>query len=730
MKNKMLPPESAKGDWDIQAGTHRAPAQVQVLKFGDTFVILDRLGEVDMGTESEEGLYHLGTRFLSGWELLVNGKRPLLLNSTLKEDNSLLVVQMTTPELHAGAHTLPQGSLHVFRSILVEDGALHEQLQLKNYSSVPIELSVEYRFCADFRDMFEIRGSQRDRRGEMLEPKIDTPATTLSYRGLDDRLRRTTLEFDGAVTDLKLDCCERKVRLDGGAEEKLHATVGCTTTTATESARPKPQRNSYHTAAQELAERIQRSDRERTEIFTSNERFNGWINRSHADLEMLVSNTTYGSYPYAGVPWFATPFGRDGLLTALETLWLRPQLARGVLSFLAATQASEIDPASESQPGKIIHEMRDGEMAALGEVPFRRYYGTVDATPLFVVLAGKYLRRTGDRQFLEFIWSNIRRAIHWIDEYGDVDGDGFVEYESHNERGLVHQCWKDSNDSIFHADGQSATGAIAASEVQGYVYQAKLLAAEMAELFDEHTWAGELRDQAASLKQKFNERFWVNSIGTYAIALDGNKQPCEVRNSNAGHLLYSGIVDDGHAADVVACLTDRRAFNGWGIRTISEGEKRYNPMSYHNGSIWPHDSAICAAGMARYGYREECSQVIAGLFDASSFNELHRLPELFCGFDRLPGHAPTLYPVACSPQAWASGSVFLLLQSVLGLTFAPEKPQIRFENPRLPDFLSWVRIQNLRIGDGSVDLAFRRHPRDVGMSVERKEGDIQIVMFG
>ncbi|QDV13068.1 Amylo-alpha-1,6-glucosidase [Rosistilla oblonga] len=722
--------ETGTTDWDVQAQTNRAPADIQVLKQGDTFAIFDRLGEVGTAGESEQGLYHLGTRFLSNWELLINQKRPLLLNSTMKEDNSSLVVQMTTPELPQSGHVLPQGTLHVFRSMLLDSGGFYEHLQLKNYSRCPIELSIEYRFDADFRDIFEVRGERRAKRGDLLEPEINGSTVKLAYRGLDEQQRQVSLAFEGQIESIQRRRCVMHVRLDGGGETTLHAMAECRTEKPGHVKKPETPPRNHAEAVEGWTTRIRETESERTEIFTSNEEFNGWLNRSNADLDMLISDTIYGRYPYAGVPWFATPFGRDGIITAIETLWVRPKLSRGVLSFLAATQATEVDPNVEAEPGKIIHEMRDGEMATLGEVPFKRYYGTVDATPLFVVLAGQYFRRTGDREFIEFIWHNIRRAINWIDEYGDLDGDGFVEYQSHNDRGLTHQCWKDSNDSIFHSDGRDARGAIAVSEVQGYVYEAKLLAAELAEVMDDHSWAAELRKQAAELKVKFHDAFWVNSLGTYAIALDGDKKPCEVRNSNAGHLLYSGIVDETHAESVAATLIDPRTFNGWGIRTISDGEARFNPMSYHNGSIWPHDTAICAAGLARYGFRDACARVTAGLFDASLFNDLHRLPELFCGFDRMPGHAPTLYPVACSPQAWATGAVFLLLQSILGLEFSPTKPQIRFENPRLPDFLNWVRIQNLRVGDGVVDLAFHRHPRDVGMNVERKEGDVQIVVIG
>jgi len=711
----------------LTASSHPSGDGAQVLKHSDTFAVFDRLGEAGSHACGDQGLFHLGTRHLAQWELSVEGQRPMMLNSTMKQDNSLLVVQMTTPDLKLpGDQVLAHGTLHIFRALTIQKSAFHEQCRLTNYSRQPLELQLEYRFGTDFKDIFEVRGATRQRRGEDLAPEVNHHRVVLSYRGLDAQSRSSEIEFDGEgdVVHLESGRCVVRVRLDAGAHRSLNATVKCHSSDGF-----------FHTPSHAAVMRKNviespSEDAEQTRIFTSNEQFNEWINRSRADLQMLVSETTYGSYPYAGVPWFATPFGRDGLITALETLWLQPRLTRGVLNFLAATQANELDPESEAEPGKIVHEMRDGEMAALGEVPFRRYYGTVDATPLFVILAGQYYRRTGDGDFIDHIWPNIRRAMRWIDEYGDYDGDGFVEYEAHNARGLVHQCWKDSNDSVFHADGSEAVGPIAASEVQGYVYQAKQLAAELADMRQEKSWATELRQQAKKLKGKFQEAFWINSIDTYAIALDGKKRPCTVRNSNAGHLLYSGIVEDRYAQAVCRSLTNERAYNGWGIRTISEGEARYNPMSYHNGSVWPHDTAIGAAGLSRYRFREETLQVATGLFDASMFNELHRLPELFCGFKRLAGHSPTLYPVACSPQAWAAGSVFMVLQAMLGLTFAPHKPQVRFDTPLLPSYLQWVRIQNLRIGDGVVDLALRRHPRDVGLNVERKEGDISIIVSG
>ena len=723
LENK-LPTLEAHDECSFSTIAHRATGESRVLKNGDTFALFDRLGEIGLSGYSEQGLYHQGTRFVSRWEVLVNGYRPTLLSSAVREDNNVLLVQMTLPDIDTNdGERLPQGTLHLYRSLIVKDSCLFELLKIANYSAITLNLVVEYRFDSDYRDIFEIRGAARQRRGKLLKPVINQASVELAYRGLDDTTRCSRFEFVGDVVELHPDKGTLVMHIEPGAEKALQVMASCGLDNDFSDA-------SNHSAAVEAFEqRRQQEQPHRTEIFTSNEQFNDWLRRSESDLSMLATDTPFGRYPYAGVPWFATPFGRDGIITALQTLWVQPRLARGTLSFLASTQASDVDPTCEAEPGKIIHEMRQGEMATLGEIPFRKYYGTVDATPLFVILAGKYYQRTGDRDFIDYSWNNILRAVAWIDLFGDLDGDGFLEYAKHSERGLAHQCWKDSNDSIFHADGSDALGPIACSEVQGYAYQAKLLAATLAEVMNDYALAAKWNAEAARLKQRFNEAYWVDALGTFAIALDGQKRPCCVRNSNVGHLLYSGIVEERYAERVAATLTNDNAFNGWGIRTISKGEARYNPMSYHNGSIWPHDTAIAAAGLAAYGFDEESKKIIAGLFDASLFNELHRLPELFCGFERLPGHGPTLYPVACSPQAWAAGAVFLVLQAMLGISFSPNKPQICFRNPKMPRFLDWVRVRNLRVGEGAVDLILRRHPRDVGLNVERKEGDVRIVVI-
>ncbi|WP_348759572.1 amylo-alpha-1,6-glucosidase [Candidatus Methylocalor cossyra] len=700
-----------------------------MLKQGDTFGVFDRHGDIFQagpngeGELTQHGLYHEGTRFLSHWELRVNGQRPILLSSTIKQDNSLLVVDMTTPDLYRGGHLLiPKSSIHIFRSVVLWEQARYEHLRFVNYGEQPVDLIIELLFAADYRDIFEVRGVHRSRRGTLLPATVGEDFVVLGYEGLDRKTRRTKICFDWRPQSLDGTRMASTLRLASRESRHLHLSLYCIT------GEENPRRCDYYQAMASVGSAMAALDAQVAKVFTSNEEFNDWLQHSGADLDMLITQTPEGPYPYAGVPWYSTPFGRDGIITALQTLWIRPGLAKGVLAYLAKQQADHYDPAQDAEPGKILHETRSGEMAALGEIPFSRYYGTVDATPLFIMLAGCYYRRTGDVAFIETIWPNIERALEWIDRYGDSDGDGFVEYSRHSANGLVQQGWKDSTDSVFHADGSLAQGPIALCEVQGYVYMAKRLAAELADMQGFKEQAQRLLREAETLKRRFNEAFWVESLGTYALALDGDKRPCQVRTSNAGHALFTGIADPDRAERVVEALVGKESFTGWGVRTVAESEARYNPMSYHNGTVWPHDNAILAAGMARYGFKYEAMILLDGLFESSIFLELRRLPELFCGFPRLPGQGPTLYPVACSPQAWASGAVFQLIQACLGVTFAPEKPQIRFSHPRLPRYIEWMRIEDLRFGDQTIDLMLRRHANDVAINVERKEGDIEVAI--
>ena len=694
----------------------------RVLKHADTFAVFDAHGDVFQRGAREQGLYHAGTRFLSKLRLRLGRDDWLLLSSTVRQNNLLLAVDLTNPDHSPGERgTIAYGTLHVLRTKLLWQGSCYEKIEISNFGQSPVSAELRLAYEADFADIFEVRGNRRSRRGELRPPEVGERSVVLGYTGLDGVLRETAIRFSPAPAQLGPKLAVFSLELAAKQSVELYVTISCSL------GRQPPAVLAFENAQTEAHHRLERATEGDCRVTTSNERVNDWLNRSVADLHMMITDTPHGPYPYAGVPWFSTPFGRDGIITALEASWLNPGLAAGALSFLAATQARELDPARDAEPGKILHELRDGEMAALGEIPFGRYYGSVDSTPLFLMLASDYLESTADRASIEKLWPSVERALDWIDRHGDADGDGFVEYGRRAHDGLVQQGWKDSNDSVFHHDGSPAEGPIALAEVQGYVYAAKCGVARMAAALGKLERAEALEAQADELRAAFDRAFWCDEIGTYALALDGRKRACRVRTSNAGHCLYTGIALPERAQRLAETLLSDDMFSGWGVRTLSSRERAYNPMSYHNGSVWPHDNALVAHGLARYGQQDAAARILAGLFEASLFVELHRLPELFCGFPRRAGEGPTLYPVACAPQSWAAAAPLLLLKSVLGLSIDAGQRRVRFVRPVLPSFIEEVQISNLRVGEAVIDLSLHRYPDDVGINVVRREGTVEIV---
>ncbi len=690
------------------------------LKHDDTFIVLDSHGDIGASAGGPDGLFNADTRYLARLELVLDEVQPLLLGSNLRDDNSSLTVDLTNPDIYGnGRIVLQKDMLHIVRTIFLWRGTAYQRIGVQNHGDRLASFDLTLLFDNDFADLFEVRGERRPRRGIGFSKILGSADVSLEYDGLDGKSRCTALHFDPRPTRLAVNAVTYHLDLAPQQVSPLFVSASCNKPATF---RPAP----FFRGLLAHRREMRRSTAGAASIETSNNIFNEVLCQAMADLNMLMTDTPQGRYPYAGIPWYSTTFGRDGIITALQMLWIDPSIARGVLKRLAFYQAKSVDPLADAEPGKILHEMRGGEMADLREVPFGQYYGSVDATPLFVLLAGLYVERTGDDETLAELWPSIEAALRWIDGAGDPDRDGFVEYRRASDPGLANQGWKDSYDAIFHADGRLAEGYIALAEVQGYVFAGKRLAARCAFRLGKCDVADKLEAEALRLAERFEEAFWCDELGTYALALDGAKQPCRVRTSNAGQLLFSGMVREDRARKVAADLMRPHFFTGWGIRTVARGEARYNPMSYHDGSIWPHDNALIALGFARYGLKHSVAHLFKALFDAATYMDLRRLPELFCGFRREKGRGPTLYPVACAPQAWASATPFTLLEAALGLEFDARRGEIRLRNPRLPAFLNELVLRELQLGPSSVDLRVSRHGDEVSLEVLRTRGRIQV----
>lgn len=713
-------PETADNKFHISAEAVNTDDLNQVINHYNTFGVFDQTGNISPGGKNVRGIYHDGTRFLNRLVLAMEEKRPLLLSSAIKEDNEIISIDLTNPVLN---DRIPENTLHISRTQFIRNKAFYEEVKCMNYDERECQVTLSLTFGADFKDIFEIRGLDRKLKANATSCHAESDRIIFRYRGHDDLQRETSIVF---VTEVAFYIISNSVHFKLHLQPKQQAIINYTVYFKT--GNEKNADIDFQVARESIEEEINKTRGLFANIYTSNSQFNHWINRSRADILSLLTQTEYGNYPYAGVPWYNTAFGRDGLITAMETLWLAPEVSKDVLIFLAQKQATQLIPSKDAEPGKILHEMRSGEMANTGEIPFKEYYGTIDATPLFVMLAGMYYERTADEATIKRLWPHIMAALDWIDKYGDVDGDGLVEYQHKAENGLTNQGWKDSFDSIMHEDGQLAPPPIALCEVQGYVYSAKHYAATLAKHFNEPLLSEKLFKEAASLKEQFNKRFWDEDLKCFVIALDGNKRPCRVVSSNAGHCLFTRIANEENARKLAGTLLDSDMFTGWGIRTLSNREHRYNPMSYHNGSVWPHDNALIAYGLSLYNYQDHALKIMQGMFDASLFIDLQRLPELFCGFERRRGEGPTSYPVACSPQAWSVAIVFMMLQTCFRININALTKVITFEKPILPPYLEHIFISNLRLGNSSCNLNLSRIQFDVSFNLLQKPEDWAVII--
>jgi glycogen debranching enzyme len=712
-------------DFYVLASSLASRRIIRVLTHAENFAIFDVDGDIPEVPLEAVGFFHRDTRYLSHFEFRIAGRSPYFLDSYLSDDSAQLRVNQTNPDLLGadGAIELPRDSIQIERRWVLNDATLFHRSVVRNFAGVALAVPLQFGFGVDFADMFEVRGVKRKRHGEFFEPQVGTDSVRFKYRGLDGTMRYAEINFDTAPSSLNSERAAFSLSL--GPNEKFQLEVRITGESERESAQVRDHAHrrgsvmrvkSFDHAVEARRSGIVHARAGWASVSGNNQLFDSLLKRSAADVTSMISRTTEGTFIMAGIPWFATLFGRDSLITTMAVMPFNPDIAAATLQTLAGLQGSKIDERRDEQPGKIVHEIRDGEMAATGEVPFARYYGSVDSTPLFLWVFGRFVETTGNLEFAEQLWPNVLRALEWIERWGDRDGDGYVEYLRETPRGLANQGWKDSFDAISHRDGQLAHPPIALAEVQGYVYAAYIGVAKVASRLGHSDIACKLNERADLLRRAFSRDFWLEDEGMVALALDGNKRPCRVMSSNASHCLATGLLDADQAGALSKRLLADDMFTGWGIRTLSAREHRYNPMSYHNGSVWPHDNAIAAMGLAQYGDHKGALRILKGLFDAATNLGRGSLPELFCGFPREEGVGPVPYPVACHPQAWSAASVYLMLQAVLGLRVLGFEKEVVVGAQSLPSWLEALTIEKLAIG--SKQVSFKLQPTLEGTTLE------------
>jgi glycogen debranching enzyme len=727
-------------EWGCPATGDRSQPTL-TLKDDDLFLITDTLGNIGGCSRDETvtsmGLFCRDTRFLSRLELQIEGRNPILLTSNADKGFALSVL-CTNPIIS----DISAETISIQREIVL-NGGVFEELTVQNYNTRPVSFELSLSFDADFADLFEIRGFYRHQRGGLLRRIKPTQEEhnwhlaaspeelTLAYQGLDASIVESHIEFlHNRPNYLKGYTAVWHIELPAHATYKLGYRLEMLMNNRPVSRVNIPAELIQAKAAEILEEETWKQQIAR--IRTDNPEVNQAIQRAEQDIYLLRQTFDKGKILSAGVPWFCTLFGRDSLIAAGQILALDSTIARETLIVLAQYQGKVDDEWREEQPGKILHELRMGEMARCQEIPHTPYYGTIDATPLWLMLYCEYFAWTQDRETIDTLWDNALAAMEWIDR--QLAPTGYLAYARTSERGLINQGWKDSGDCIVDRHGKMAQGAIALCEVQAYVYAAKIRTAEIAKLKNQPELALKWQQEAAALKQRFNRDFWVTDLDYLALAIDGNGKVVDGISSNPGQCLHLGILYPERAQSVAERLQAPDLFTGWGIRTLSSQSPAYNPIGYHTGSVWPHDNSLIAIGLRSIGAIEQAVEVAQGLIDMTIRQPYHRPPELFCGYDRTPGSSPIQYPVACSPQAWATGTLFQLLQ--MSVNLIPDAPSncLRIVDPTLPPSIQQISISNLRVGGTLLDLEFVRERDPDGTStttscrVTKKRGNLRVTI--
>ncbi|WP_449599797.1 amylo-alpha-1,6-glucosidase [Paenibacillus sp. Marseille-Q9583] len=692
----------------------------RVIKENDLFLMTDKSGDIPDNDQSGLGLYTRDTRFLSRMEIRINNQRPILLSSAADE-NYISTIRLTNPHMEEdGKLILWRESVEIERTRFIYEGALYETFKLTSYYPKAIQFDFSVLLDADFTDMFVIRGFQHGKLGSKTGERSASGERVISYLGADELLRETEVKWDTQESRISE---TGEVHFD--VELKHQESVEIAFFIAPMIDGNEPLQHEPKEAMNKLRASYASWNASSTSISSDMPLFNKLYHRGVQDLRVLLTDLGYGQFPVAGLPWYSVPFGRDSLIAALQMLSLNPQIAKGTLLTMAAYQGQKEDEWRDEQPGKVMHEIRYGELAATNQVPFTPYYGTIDATPLFLLLTAEYYHWTGDLDFVSSLMPHLNAALNWIKEYGDYDKDSFVEYYQKSSKGIANQGWKDSADSVIHSNGDYAEAPIALVEVQGYVYQALTRLAPIFKSLGHEEQAEVMEKDAAQLRTRFEEDFWMDDEQFYAIALDKDKKRVDSVTSNAGHILMSGIASPERAKAVAARLVAPDLFGGYGIRTMSTAATGYNPMSYHDGSVWPHDNSLCLLGLSQSGFTEEAITVMQGLLNAADQFEYYRLPELYCGYSDQLG-APVPYPVACSPQAWAAGTPLTFVQALLGLQPNALTRQITIK-PALLNGMNDLKVEQLQIGNGTLSLRVSRVDNEPKLEILSNQTGYELV---